>query len=317
MSQEVGQLIDTALQLANRSSAQYRTRALYAVDRAVRYFADRMPWPSLRKEETFRSDGTNHFTFPQRVRHIISIGDQERGHYVQPGTQLTKQYPTFTLSGRSVGSWQHSDLGVVPVISAPATDTYLDISTPQSESQIVHVVGLVRDSTASGTPLELYEAQETVYLTGTNATSTNQFAEILKIEKDTLDADQDVLVKYTYNGKPVSRIMHNERAPQYKRVEFLGTPNVGDRFVCQYYTNPEKIVAEDVVLDPAIDSDVILWRVVGDLHWINSEGEAANGAWSKAEDKLLVLKSAQEAVNQGFTQFIPWAPFVDPEDDWS
>ena len=108
----VGDVINRALRMTNRVDAKHRVRALDGVDRAVSYFGDRLPWPSLERTEEFLTNGTQFFTFPARVRNIIAIGDIGRQEYVPPGDQWERQEPTSILGGsRRSGMCQWQDRG--------------------------------------------------------------------------------------------------------------------------------------------------------------------------------------------------------------
>lgn len=313
----VGDVINKALRMANRVDPQHRVRALDAVDRAVRYFSERLPWPSLERVEEFRANGSQYFTFPARVRVIRALGDKERCDYIKPGDQWERQYPTFVLGDqRPAGAWEWQDRGWVPTIQNPATDTTLLFTTTQSEAVSVTVRGLVRDTTASGTALELVEADEVIAANITPVTSANTYVEIFGIEKDAIDGSADLIVAYN-NGanSQAARIPSNERAPQYRRIEWLGNVSAGDRFRCRYYTRPAKINDEQQVLDAAVDEDIIMWATVGDLHWMSESPEAAAGAWQQRDALMQAKLTAQRSHGDNLQQAIPYAPMID-EDPW-
>lgn len=312
MSQSTGEIIDQALQLANRVDPQHRNRARRAVDRALLFYSDKLPWPSLEREETFTSNGTRFMTFPRRVRTIISIGDKTRQYHVEPGGHFGRQFPAQHYGESGQGMWQWSDLGLVPTIINPATDTTLKLSSSQSEALLVTVHGFLRDSTSSGTALELYEDKEVITLGGSEETTTKTFVRIKSIEKDGLDTESYVTIKATTpDDQPIARIGKDERSPQYRRVQFLGTPNAGDQAVVKYFERPTRVVSEDVNLDPAIHPDIIVWRVVGDLHWMGEDPAAAQIAWAQAEKLMDEHMRAQTAQGSSCEQAIPWAPAVE------
>jgi hypothetical protein len=315
MSQTVGEIIDSALELANRVDPQHRTRARRAVDRAILFYSDKLPWPSLVREETFTSNGTRYMTFPRRVRSIISVGDKTRQLHVEPGSHFGRQYPSQYFGTQPSGTWEWDDLGLVPTIVDPSTDTTLNLSTTQSESVLVTVHGFLRDSTSSGTALELYEHSEVITLGGSAQNTGHEFVRIKSIEKDGLDTESDVVVKVNEPAvKPIARIGANERSPQYRRIQFLGKPAAGDQITVSYYERPLRVTAEDVNMDPAIHTDIIVWRVVGDLHWIGEDPQAAQIAWAKAEKLMDERMRAQTSQGEQLKQAIPYAPAIDNDD---
>lgn len=309
MSQSIGEIINSSLELVNRVDPQHRIRARRAVDRALVFYADKLPWPSLVREEDFTCSGDRTLTFPRRVRSIISMGDVSRQAHIDPGTHFGRQYPSQHYGTPPTGAWQWDDLGLVPTIADPSTDTTLNISTTQSEAVLVTIHGFLRDSTSSGTALELYEGTEVVTLGGAAQNTSNAFVRVKSIEKDGLDTDCDVLIKFNEpTVKTVARIGAHERGPQYRRVQFLGKPTAGNTVRVAYYERPTRIVAEDVNLDPAVYPDVLIWRVVGDLHWINEDPQAAQIAWAKAEKMMDERIRAQTAQGEQLMQAIPYAP---------
>lgn len=315
MSQSVGEIIDQALELANRVDPQHRIRARRAVDRALLFYSDKLPWPSLVREEDFTSNGTRYMTFPRRVRSVISIGDKTRQIHVDPGGHFGRQYPTQHFGESAQGTWQWEDMGLVPTIIDPSTDTTLKLSTTQSEAVLVTIHGFLRDSTSSGTALELYEGKEVVTIGGAEQTTTNTFARIKSIEKDGLDTESSVVVKATLpSNQPIARIGPDERNPQYRRIQFLGKPNAGDQMRVKYYERPTAIVSEDVNIDPAVHQDIIVWRVTGDMHWIGEDPQAAQLAWAKAEKLMDERIRAQTAHGEQLMQAIPWAPALEHDD---
>jgi hypothetical protein len=315
MAITVGDVISRALRMANRVDPQHRQRALDATDRAVRYFAERVPWPSLERVETFRSNGTQFFTFPARVRQIISIGDLERQEYVAPGDQWERQHMAHLANRPSQGAWEWQDRGYQAVIQAPSTDTTLRMNTTQSEATSIYIQGLVRDSSASGTSLELVEKDEVLAVNESPVTSANEYAVITAMEKDDISITSDIIVDYARGTiSKAARLRSNERSPTYRRIEWLAIPSAGDRFRTRYYASPPKVNDEIQVLDPAIDEDVIFWDIVGDLHWMAEAPQAAQAAWQQRDNLIQSKLIGQEVHGDHLSQAIPFAPMI--EDDY-
>jgi hypothetical protein len=302
--------------MANRVDPQHRQRALDAADRAVRYFAERVPWPSLERVETFRTNGTEFFTFPARVRQIIAIGDLERQEYVGPGDQWERQHMAHLSNRPSAAIWEWQDRGYQPVIQAPSTDTTLVFSTTQSEATSVYVSGLVRDSSASGTSLELVELDEVVAVNQSPVSTVNEYAVVTSVEKDDITISSDIVVDYGRGTvSKAARLRSNERKPTYRRVEWLALPGTGNRFRTRYYTSPPKVNDEIQMLDPAIDEDIVFWGVVGDLHWVAEAPQAAQAAWQQRDNLIQSKLIGQEVHGDHLSQAIPFAPMID-EDPW-
>lgn len=311
----VSDIVTQALRLANRVDPNYRQRALDAVDRNVRYFAERIPWPSLERRENFVANGSEFFVFPSRVRSVISIGDRVRQDYVPPGDHFERQYPAWELGTKPAGGpfkWRH--LGVVPVIQNPTAASTLTFNTTASDSQTVYVKGLAQDTTASGTSLEYFETSEIIVAQETPAATTNSYVEVLALDADTLDKSNDIIFKYTTGSVPAARMRANERRPNYQKIQWLAAPAAGNTLTVRYYTDPPKIVSESHELDPQISEDFLIWRTVGDLHWISEQPQAAQAAWDKADGLLQTKIQAQQNHGDRLEQAIPYAPFIEPDD---
>lgn len=311
----VGDIIDQALRLVNRVDASYRTRALEAVDRSVRIFSDRLPWYSLVRNETFVSDGTDKFVFPQRVRQLISVGDLTNKELVGVGAHFERQFPEWQLGTKpQAGPFKWRPDGTVPVIQDPAAATYITIETSGSDSQTVYVRGQAQDTTASGTPLEFYDITETITAQETPVTSAQLFYRIYAIEAANNARSFDIITRYATGNLPASRIAAAERYAKYQRIEWLSRPAAGATFQCRYYAEPAKIVAETQALDPQIDQDFLVWRTVGDLHWVAEQAGAAQAAWGRADSRIDELSKAERTHGDRLDQAIPYAPFIDYDD---
>jgi len=313
----VGNIIDQALRLVNRVDSSYRQRALDAIERNIRYYAERLPWPSLVRQETFYSNGTDNFVFPQRVRQLISVGDNTHKSYVPPGKHFERQYPEWQLGSKpSGGPFQWRPMGVVPVIQDPAAATYLELNTQASDSQTVYIRGTAQDTTASGTPLEFYETEESVTAVQTPVTTTNLFYRVFSIEAANLDRGSDVIARYSTGSLPAARVPTFDRHSKYNRIEWLAKPAAGAAFQCQYYADPPKMNSETQALDPQIPEDYLLWRTVGDLHWIAEQPQAANAAWGRADELLKTKIDAETTHGDQNHQAIPFAPFIVNDESW-
>ncbi len=311
----VGDVINQALQLANRVDAQHRERARVSIDRAVRYYAERVPWPSLIRTETFSADGTEFMVLPQHVRTVITIGDKAAREYVEPGTHWEKQYPEWQFGNKPTGhafEWRHE--GWVPVINPPGDPQAVELNTTATDSQSVYVHGLALDTAASGSVLQYFSTREIVVAQETPVASVNLYKEILGIEADTVDKNNAIIVRYA-DGTLAARIEANERHSRYQRIAWLGTPAEGSDIVVRYFADPAKIVSESQQIDPQVDEEFLVWRVAGDMHWMNQEAQASQAAWGKADSRIKERLNAENAHGDKLIQAIPYAPMLDPDID--
>jgi hypothetical protein len=298
---EISRIIDEALQLTNRVDSQHRTRARVALGRGVEYWAERLPWPGLKRYEAFASNGTRFMAFPERVRKVISVSDITDKLPVKPGDHWNREHSTLWLQDLQADPLEWRDLGLVATISDPVTDSTLTIEATVSEALTVYVTGLARDTNASGTALELYEARESFAITGTGATdTTTAFVRVTSLEKSVEAGLADVTVKSSVDSKPLARLAANDSAAEYRRIEYLTVPNAGRQYRLEYYTKPSPIVNETSPLPPSIDRDYLVWRIVGDLHWTAEQPDAARAAWQKADGLLMAHQNAERTHGEDY-----------------
>jgi len=311
MATTVGDLINQAQRVTNRVDSAFRTRVLESIDRALQHYADRVPWPQLERVEDFIADGSAFLVLPSRVRVVDSIGDKTNQAFVQPSAHFERQFPSYVLGTRTTGQplyWRAVAPAAV-VSSPPGGLSYVTVETTASYALDVHLAGLAQDTTASGTALEFYHAQETVAANLTPATSVNLWKELTVIEKATDDVD--VIVKYPSTGVLASRLFQANRVAQYPRVEFVHAPTAGTVLQVRYYASVPKVAAETTVIPQGVDTDVLLWRAVGDLHWMYETPEAARAAWSKADEMIQQKLLGRIGHGENMQQAIPFNPGAD------
>jgi hypothetical protein len=285
----VKDLIDEVQRLANRVSPTERSRAREALNRALAKYAQRIPWKSLRRTETFLTDGTRFMVFPDRVVKVIEIADVQEQARIRPDVHFIENHGA-TYLGDVAGRpcvWRES--GIVPLIAQPATDTTFTVAAGASETITVELWGTVRDASESGSALELYEVRETVNLTGSAVVTSNSFVDLRAISKDR-STTNFVTVTDDNSGKVAARIMGQQANAAYRRIEFETVPGAGRTVRVEYFTAPDRIDSELQAIDPAINERYLVWVAVGDLHWILKETQNAQVAWAKADEIL-----AQEA----------------------
>jgi hypothetical protein len=279
-------LIDRVQELTDRVDPKYRGRVLAAISRAVEYWAARLPWASLRREETFIANGTQYLTFPERVRSVITITDKNTGREVNPGTNWSRRAGSIHAAKSSAGGYyEWRDVGYEPVIQQPTSPGKLQVRCDVSEAIEVRFEGLLHDSNASGTSMEYRPTSEVVTMGGTSATNTvSTYAEVVSLEKEpnttgyiqVLDAEDKI----------IAHIRPTEERAQYRRIQFLGVPTAGTPFLVEYYRRPPQLTSEDQAIDPSVDTEFLIWRAAGDMHWIAKAQQAANQAWGKSDEYL-------------------------------
>lgn len=290
------QVIDYAQQLANRVDPGWRTRTRHAVSRALKQWALKIPWASLRATEDFVLSGNRTLVFPERVGQVIRIMDITNGRELG----ATGNWPhraTGTFAQDTAGNpseWQ--DRGFVPFTSQLATDSTLQLAAGGSEAFEVRISGFVRDAAASGTALELQEHFEIMTMGGTEYTATSAtWAQLTGIEKE-FGTTNWLKARSPLNAQVIAFIPPGEATVQHRAVDFIPVPPAGIQVRVEYFRKPEEIHSEDYPIDSAVDLEYLAWQAAGDLHWMMKEGQAAGRAWTKARE-IIEARLAQEKQN--------------------
>ncbi|MEE8522193.1 MAG: hypothetical protein V3S83_12605, partial [Gemmatimonadota bacterium] len=206
------------------------------------------------------------------------------------------------------------DMGWLPVIKQPVTDTTLNIESSVSETMDVFVRGLVRDTTASGTALEFHEVQETVTLGGAALPTANTYTEIIALQKPKKSL-AEVIVTNNQTALKIARIPLWRTRAQYKRVQLHFIPVAGTVFEVIYFRKPDRIVSEDDPLDPAINEEAIMWRAAGNMHWMDNEDQAAERGWRQAASILKKIRVMEESFGEEDHSVQPWTGYLELEND--
>ena len=286
MSNTVREVVQRAQELANRIDSNWNTRTRAAVSRALKFWATKIPWPALRAEEDFLTTGGRFLVFPERVGVILSVTDVANSRTLDPFGQWPRREPGIYAQQSSGTPFEWQDYGWTPFASVPATDTVLELSAGGSEAFAVRITGLVRDTAASGTPLEFQEYTETLTMGGTEVTQTATIwahEGLLGLEKEA-GSTYWLKAHNPLTGQVISYIPAGEVASQHRRIQFLPVPGAGLQMRVVYYRRPEEIHSLDAALDNSVDVDYLSWRAAGDLHMMMKEGQAAQLAWSKAAE---------------------------------
>lgn len=307
MSTIASSIIDEVQQLLNWKDLNLRDRALVALSRAVARWAAVRPWDALRTYEDFTSDGTKFLALPERVRVPIHFSDVDNSSRIRPGGQWHRTHPIYWNNEQATGRpYEWRLIETQPVISQPQTDTALRVEASVSEAMSIYITGLVRDTAASGTALELYPVREVYSVTGTGySLTTNLFVEVFDIEKSVEDAVADVKIYTDVDAKLVARIFADERSPEYRLVEFLAKPNAGQAIRCEYFRKPRKIVSELDTIPSVVNREFLVWRVAGDMHWIRNEHEQAALAWRKADGLMAEHQISEETHGERSDPIMP------------
>lgn len=305
-----GQIIDEALELTNRKDPTMRGRALHALDRALQHYAERRPWDGLKRWEDFTADGTRYLTLPARIRKILSVSDVTNKMDIEAGSHWNRTAQVPWAAGQAAATaYEWRDLGVVPVIAEP-DGAQLRIEASVSEPQSLVIRGMVRDSSASGSPLELYPLVETYTVGGTSYSITDaSFVTVDSIEKSITDGSADITIWNHSTAKILARIPAGERSPAYQRIEFLYQPTAGNQVRVEYFARPARLVSETGAVPADVDHDYLVWRVAGDMEFLANEGQSAQVAWAKADGMMQEKRVAEQTQGEKSIQIQPDASY--------
>ena len=294
MSNTVREVVQRAQELANRIDTNWNDRTRAAVSRALKFWAAKIPWPALKAEEDFLTTGGKFLVFPERVGVILSVSDVANSRTLDPFGDWPQREPGIFLQDSPGTPFEWQDYGWTPFASVPATDTVLELQAGGSEAFAVRVTGLLRDTAASGTALELQEHTETLTMGGTNVTQTTTvWASLLGLEKDAGSTNW-LKALNPLSSQVISFIPPGEVAVQHRRIQMLPVPSAGLNLRIAYYRRPEEIHSLDAALDNSVDLDFLAWRSAGDIHWTLKEMNAAQLAWTKAAEIMAANLSREK-----------------------
>lgn len=298
MTSHIGDLIDKVQRRANRVDTNYRVRALDALDEALQWYSQELPWDGLIAQEVFLTTGSDTLVLPDRVLTISSIADITNQRHLPAGHHWARRYGA-TYTARAAGpACEWRPLGFSTVIAQPPADTFITAQATVSDSLDVHLRGLVRDTGASGTALELFEAMETLSLSSSEmVTSANSYVRVVAIDKPR-GSLADVLIRDATTGTLLSRVSAWEARPMFPMIQLLVVPPPGTSLEIEYFRRPDRITAESHTIDPAIHEEALVWRAAGNMHWLDDEPQVAQAAWRQADEALGRVKRAADAFGE-------------------
>lgn len=292
MATYLGDLIDRVQQLADRVDTGYRARTLNAIDEAVQWLARRMPWDSLLERDTFVCPGGRNLILPEHVGKVVSLFDSTNSRKILPGDNWESRFPG-SYENEIVGPPQEwREAGLSPVLSQPSTNETLVLSTTQSDGMTVRIQGLVEETAASGTSLRFRRVTESFTMAGVTEVSANTYVRILVVQKS---RPTDATLNVAYGSQLQSRVLGPEASAAFPRLEIYPGADAGYAIEMRYFRRPERLNDEDSAIDPGINEQALLWRAVGNMHWMDNERDAAQLAWQRAEITVAELRTQEEA----------------------
>ena len=294
MSNTTREVVQRAQELANRVDSGWDDRTRAAVSRALKFWAQKIPWPSLRAEEDFLAPGGKFMVFPERVGVIVNISDVANSRTLEAHGNWPRREPGLFTQDTTGAPEEWEDHGWSPFSSLPVTDTALQLQAGGSEAFAVRISGMLRDTLASGTSLELQEYTETLTMGGTVVTQTaTVWASLFGLEKE-VGSTNWLKALNPLTGQVISYIPAGEVAAQHRRIRLLPLPSAGTNLRVVYYRRPEELHSLDAAIDNSVDLDFLAWRAAGDIHWTLKEAQAAQIAWGKAQEIMASALSREK-----------------------
>lgn len=304
-------LIDRVQRVADRVDPSHRTRALDSIDEAMQWYASQVPWDALKRQEDFYA-ASEYLILPDRVNKVIRIGDKTNSRPLDPGEFFERRRPGAYFQRVTGAACEWRDQGYVATAKDITEGSTLEVYSTASEAINVQVRGLVSDTTASGTALELYEAKETISLAGVTQTSAHSYNKVISIQKDK-GTDADVIVGTSADGQ-IARIPSWESRPMYRKIQFHPVPT-GQTFEVAYFRRPDRVTSENDPISPGLNEEALMWRAAGNMMWMDNEPQAAERAWQKAAEVVAIKRNEEETFGEKDFHVEPWAGYMSLENE--
>lgn len=281
----LGNLITEAQRLAGRVDSNFLTRTRRWLNEAQEEWALEVPWPTLVREESFYTTGSQSLILPPRVKVPLAFGDKSNYRPLDMLKHWDREFPG-SFYGRTNGAARFvRPMGIVATSRDPATPGYLTVRTDQSDSVNISLSGLAQDTTASGTANHYYLARENIIIgADTVYTSVNQYVRIDTFGKDDMTPGDFVLRDSASNV--MARLDRDKYGSEYRRIDLLHIPPAGTEILVQYLTGPTPLIDTQQVPHPSIDPEYLIWYAAGMLHEGQSEAQQAQIKLARAKEIL-------------------------------
>lgn len=286
----LSKLITESQRLAGRVDADWNDRTKRWLNEAQRQWAITVPWPTLRREESFVADGSEALYLPQRVMAVAYLADETNLSPILNSDFWDKEFPASYL-GRTSGSaefWR--SMGYSPVRKNPVYGK-LTFSTTTSDATVVSITGLTVNTALSGTADYYSQVSETITINGNTAeTSVNEYYSIDTIGKDDFTVADFHCIDQSSNiiailGKDFYRT-------EYQKIELMHKPVAGTLIRVQYLARPMPLTNLNQVPHVSVDTEYMIWYTAANIHDGQGQTQEANLKRAYAE-KILQKYIAQ------------------------
>lgn len=295
-------MIVEAQRRVGRVDSGWDARTRRALNFALEEWARARPWPTLKRHETFLTDGTSRLVLPPRVMVVNWLADKTNLRPLYPDRNMDRNAPANFLAGTNSAAFRWNELNVQPVTSQPGSGSpsALVFQSQTVNPTTIHVTGLAIDTNASGTADYLHFAEEFVSVPSTDpVTGTLLYASVESIGKDAQTLSD--IVVWDTSSNPIGRIPANGYRSEYRQLELLFTPPAGTQIEVGYLTQPPALATDPQVPHPAVDPNYLITYAASILAQEQNQSTIAELMASRAE-RILERKADQEIV-QGEDDF--------------
>jgi hypothetical protein len=311
----LGTIIDRAQELADRKDTTWDGRCTRWANEAIRRWAHRLPWPTLRQFQDFtfnsREATGRILTLPQYVDKVLRIADDTNNRVLRPGGSPDLDFPNQHLDNTAGPADFFREIGITALHDQPDSAAQIQVQSTVSDVVSVYVAGVALDTAASGTPDELYQVHEIVAIGGSDVnTSTNLFVRVDTIGKTVDESLGDVLISTSADGQ-LGRLYQDDFQTKYRQLELTPAPTDGTVFQVEYLLKPQKLRNASDLPPPAVDIDFIIWYVAHMIQRTQGNVQEAEVFLANAEQKILESdatfeKNAGDQDYRAFPESLYW-----------
>jgi len=291
-----GTLVTEAQRLAGRVDSDWNSRTKRFLNEAVKQWAIELPWPTLKKIESFYSDGSKTLVLPQRVLTIDWVGDKTNKNPLDAGGAWDRELPATYFGEVSGQALFWKDRGIFATQRDPAAIAPVQLTTTVSEVFSAYVSGLSYDSNASGTADAYYPVEEEVSITADGTyTTTNSYYQITSIGKNA-NTTGDVTVADS-SGNRLARISKHNYEARYRKIDFLMKPPANTEIQISYYQRPPALVENYQVPPATVDTEYMIWYAASLIDL--AQGKDQNSQLKRAHAEAILERRASKERGHG------------------
>lgn len=312
---KLGTLIDRGQELADRKDTSWDGRCTRFVNEAIKQWSTKLPWPTLQRAEDFtfnsRESTGRVLTLPQYVQKVLRVADDTNNVVLRPGNSPDLDFPNKHLDNAAGAALFYRELGFAALHKQPASAAAIRVQSTASDAATIYVSGLALDTSASGTPDELYLTREEIITSGSSITSGSKlFVRVDTIGKDVDSSNSDILVSTAADGQ-LARLCQDDEQTRYRQLELLNGPPDGTIFQIEYLLKPHPLRATNDHAPPAVDPDYIIWYVASMIHRAQGNIQEAEVLLARANEILereaTFEKNAGDQDFRSFPEPLYWA----------